>query len=175
MARAMNQFHVGLTLWLLALALAGCSTAPVKEGEPIEPVFPAGRVLGEDITYAADVYDPWEGFNRAMYRFNYRFDKYVFLPAVNAYQTVTPDLAEQGVHNWFNNFRDVMTVINSLLQASPRKALQTAGRVAANTTFGMFGLIDVATTMGLPRYEEDFGQTMGRWGMGSGPRAFVTT
>ena len=154
---------------LIMLTLAGCSTAPVQEGKPIEPIYPAERVLGEGVTYAGDVHDPWEGLNRAIYRFNYRFDKYLLLPVVNAYQAVTPDLAERGIHNFFNTIRDIRTFFNSILQASPRKSAETLGRIAANMSFGMFGFIDVATTMGLPRHDEDFGQTMGRWGVGSGP------
>ena len=65
------------------MGLAGCSTAPMQLGEVSETVFSAGDVLGEDVTYASDMYDPWQGFNHTMYRFNYRFDKYLMLPSVS--------------------------------------------------------------------------------------------
>lgn len=149
--------------------MVGCSTAPVQRGELIEPIFPAELVLGEDIAYASDVYDPWEGFNRSIYRFNYQFDKYVFLPAVNVYQTVLPDIAEQGVHNFFNNIKDITTLFNSVLQLNPKKSIETTGRLITNTTFGLLGLIDIASALDMPRHQEDFGQTLGYWGVGSGP------
>ena len=158
--------------WVLTAALGGCSTKPVQEGEGeiIEPVYPADRVLKEDIDFVADVYDPWTGFNRTMYRFNYHFDNFIFLPTVGAYQTITPEVAQQGIHNFFNNWRDLTTIINSLLQADAHKAVETTARVVWNTTLGLGGLIDVAGgLMELPRHQEDFGQTLGVWGLGPGP------
>jgi phospholipid-binding lipoprotein MlaA len=152
-------------------ALAGCSTAPKQKGEIIEPVFPADRILQEGVVYEAEavISDPFEGFNRTMYRFNYRFDRYVFLPAVSAYQAVMPDFAEKGVHNFFTNFRQISTLINSILQFEGAKALETTSRLLVNTTIGILGLFDWATPMGIPYHQEDFGQTLGVWGVGSGP------
>jgi phospholipid-binding lipoprotein MlaA len=161
------------SLWALtaALILGGCSTKPVQvgEGEIIEPVYPADRVLKDDIDYVAEVYDPWTGFNRTMYRFNYQFDRFVFLPAVTGYQWITPELGQTGINNFFNNWRDVTTFINSILQLEGHLALETFSRVAWNTTAGLLGFIDVASGMDLPRHEEDFGQTLGVWGLGPGP------
>jgi len=151
------------------LGLAACSTTPVQQGEVISPVFSAEDVLGEDVTYAGDIYDPWQGFNRAMYRFNYRFDKYIMLPSVKGYQAITPDFAEKGVHNFVNNIKSISTIINSALQLHGKKTLQTTGRFAVNTTIGILGLFDVATRMDIPHHREDFGQTLGRWGVGNGP------
>jgi phospholipid-binding lipoprotein MlaA len=158
--------------FLLAASLltAGCSTVPVQVGDTLdEPVFSAERIVREDTDYVETFPDPWEGFNRTMYRFNYRFDRYVFLPAVSAYQAVMPDFAEKGVHNFFTNFRQISTLINSILQFEGVKALETTSRLLVNTTIGILGLFDWASPMGIPYHQEDFGQTLGVWGVGSGP------
>lgn len=155
-----------------SLSLGGCSTAPIKDGEPIEPVFAADRILHDEDdveTAGEEISDPWEGFNRAMYRFNYRFDKYLFLPAVNAYQTVTPDFVETGIHNFLTNFGNINTLLNSILQLSAEKTVETTGRIIVNTTMGLLGFLDVATHMEIPQHKEDFGQSMGYWGVGTGP------
>ena len=159
----------GLLASLAALSMVGCGTKPIKEGEPIEPAFPADRILAQGVIYPIDVEDPWEGFNRTMYRFNYHFDRIIFLPAVRGYQAVTPDLAEKGIHNFFNNVGDITNLYNSILQAEGGKALETAARLVWNTTAGLLGFIDVASEMDLTRHNEDFGQTMGVWGFTPGP------
>lgn len=170
MGTTMRALRAGLLAPLAALSMFGCSTAPIQESEPlIEPVFPADRVLGENVTYAIDIYDPWQGFNRTMYRFNYRFDQYIFLPAVRGYQAVLPDVAEKGVHNFWNNLEDVVTIFNSVLQLKGTKALETSARFVWNSTAGLLGFLDVASHMEIPRHDEDFGQTLGRWGVGPGP------
>jgi len=163
------NLYRGLLLVCFSWLISGCSTAPVKVGDPVdEPVFPADRVLGKDVKYKADeIWDPLEGLNRRIYRFNYYFDRYVFLPAVNAYQFVTPDPVEKGVHNFFNNMQDVSTLINSILQLNPEKTLETTTRLVINSTVGLLGFINVASDV--PRKDEDFGQTLGYWGVGNGP------
>lgn len=163
--------HGRLAALVLAAALsAGCSTAPIVEGEEPEPtVFSAERVLQPGVTYLADVYDPWQGFNRRVYRFNAFVDRNFLLPVTNGYRAVTPDLVERSVHNFFTNFLNLNTILNSALQFSPRKVVQTTGRVAVNSTLGVLGLFDPATRMGIPQHQEDFGQTLGRWGAGPGP------
>ncbi len=92
-----------LLMLMVSLLLGACSTAPLKVGDPVDvPVFPADRVLDPDAEVeAAQIWDPLEGVNRTMYRFNYHFDRYVFLPGVAAYQYVTPDPVEKGLHNFF--------------------------------------------------------------------------
>ena len=165
-----NKLHAHALVLLAALSLGACSTAPVlPEGEePIEPRFDASRVLlAETHTPADEISDPWEGFNRSMYRFNYRFDKYVFLPVVNGYQFITPDFMEKGIHNFFRNIQDITTLINSILQGSPTKTGHTTMRLAINSTIGILGFINVAHDV--PRSDEDFGQTLGHWGVGPGP------
>ncbi|WP_286239210.1 MlaA family lipoprotein [Neptuniibacter halophilus] len=117
---------------------------------------------------AEDV-DPWEGFNRTMFSFNDGLDTYALKPLAKGYKAVMPEPAEKGVNNFFENLADIGTMINNLLQGKFNDAGQDLGRVAFNTTFGLAGLIDVATPMGIPKHDEDFGQTFGYWGMESGP------
>ena len=171
MKTAYKQLQRHLLLLVAVLALGGCSTAPVMQGdEVIEPSFPANRVLDSDLTYLSnEISDPWEGFNRSMYRFNYRFDKYAFLPVVNGYKAITPDFLEQGIHNFFLNLEDITTFFNSILQLSATKTVQTTGRFVVNTTVGLLGFIDVASRLDMPKHDEDFGQTLGHWGVGNGP------
>ena len=161
--------YSGLVMLYFAWLLGGCSTAPIKVGEPVEePIFPADRVLGKGVTYEADkIWDPLEGLNRTFYRFNYHFDRYVFLPAIAAYEYVTPDPVEKGVHNFFRNLTDVSTLINSILQLNLEKTMNTTTRLMVNSTVGLLGFIDVASDV--PRKDEDFGQTLGYWGVGNGP------
>jgi len=160
-------------LYLLLASLlfvTGCSTAPKQQGDTIEDAFfTPEQILGGGVTDNQDeeINDPWQGFNRTMYRFNYHFDKYVFLPAVIGYMKVTPDVAQKGIHNFFRNIQDITTLYNSILQLSFEKTMNTTTRLLVNTTIGLLGFIDVANDV--PRSDEDFGQTMGYWGVGSGP------
>ncbi|WNW10857.1 VacJ family lipoprotein [Pseudomonas sp. DTU_2021_1001937_2_SI_NGA_ILE_001] len=113
--------------------------------------------------------DPWEGVNRVIFRFNDTVDRYTFKPLAQGYQYVTPQFVEDGVHNFFNNIGDVGNLANNVLQAKPQAAGVDTARLLVNTTFGLLGFIDVGTRMGLQRNDEDFGQTLGYWGVGSGP------
>lgn len=113
--------------------------------------------------------DPWEGFNRAMFSFNDALDTYALKPVTQGYKAVMPDVAEKGVSNFFDNLSDVGTMINNLLQGKIDNAVQDFARVSFNSTFGLAGFIDVATPMGIEKHEEDFGQTLGYWGVDSGP------
>ena len=171
MKTAHKQLSQHILLLTAVLALGACSTAPVQQGDTvIEPSFSADRVLDEDVTYLSDeISDPWEGFNRSMYRFNYRFDKYLFLPVVNGYKTITPGFLEKGIHNFFLNLGDINTFFNSILQWNGTKTVETTGRFLVNSTVGLFGFFDVASRMDVPRHQEDFGQTLGYWGVGDGP------
>ncbi len=158
-------------LLLVLAAMAGCSTKPVYEGEPEEPLFAADRILPpeDDTEYAADIYDPWEGMNRGIYRFNAKFDRYIFLPALHGYQYVTPEFLQQRVGNFFGNIKDLTTFLNLVLQLKFDRAMNTFGRLGWNTTLGVVGLFDVATTFDLHKDSEDFGQTLGHYGSGPGP------
>ena len=117
--------------------------------------------------------DPWEGFNRPVFRFNDTLDTYALKPVAKGYQAVTPQLFEDGVHNVFRNIGDVTNLANNLLQGKVHDAGVDGGRLIFNTTFGLLGFFDVASEMGLQRNDEDFGQTLGAWGLGSGPYLVV--
>ncbi|WP_369959145.1 VacJ family lipoprotein [Pseudomonas benzenivorans] len=131
-------------------------------------VLCAGLALLPVAAQAAEE-DPWEGLNRAIFRFNDTLDTYALKPLAQGYQTVTPDFLEDGVHNVFGNLGDVGNLANDLLQGKFHDAGVDTGRVIFNTTFGLLGFFDVATQMGLQRNDEDFGQTLGVWGLGNGP------
>lgn len=129
-------------------------------------VFGGQNALASDHLSEAD---PWEGFNRTVFSFNEGLDRYVLKPATLGYKAVTPDLVETGVSNFFNNISDVGSLFNNILQGKIDPAVSDLARISFNTTFGLGGIIDVATPMGLERYDEDFGQTLGYWGVSSGP------
>lgn len=118
---------------------------------------------------ALEVYDPLESWNRRVYHFNYRFDQWVFLPVVRGYTYVTPRFVRSGVSNFFSNLGDVPNLVNSLLQFKGQRSMEVTGRLLINTTIGVVGLWDPATLMGLPKQSEDFGQTLGFYGVGAGP------
>ena len=113
--------------------------------------------------------DPLEPFNRAIYQFNDGLDKAIMKPVATVYKEVLPEFARTGVTNFFNNLYDIITALNNLLQGKISDAVSDVGRLAVNTTIGVAGLIDVATEIGLEKHKEDFGQTLGRWGIGDGP------
>lgn len=117
----------------------------------------------------ADERDPLEPFNRAMFQVNKHLDIYALRPLARGYRAVMPDAAEKGVNNFFGNIRDVTTVANDLLQFKLEHGLLGAMRVTVNSTIGVLGVFDVATDLGLEKRNEDFGQTLGYWGVGSGP------
>lgn len=130
---------------LSALAvLAGCATTP---GNP----------------------DPWQSYNRQAHAFNDALDKAVLKPVAEGYVKVVPGFAREGVGNFFDNLDDVGTSLNNLLQGKPGQAASDAGRFVVNSVLGVFGLWDVATPMGLEKHNEDFGQTLGVWGVPPGP------
>lgn len=113
--------------------------------------------------------DPLEPWNRGVYRFNDVLDTNVVKPVAETYQEVTPDPVRKGIGNFFGNIRDVWSSVNAALQLRPQEALENLFRVGVNTTLGLGGVLDVATEMGIPRTRLDFGQTLGRWGVPSGP------
>ncbi|WP_415755626.1 VacJ family lipoprotein [Pseudomonas leptonychotis] len=113
--------------------------------------------------------DPWQGYNRFMFRINDNVDAYTLKPLAKGYQAVTPKFLEEGVHNVFRNIGDVGNLANNLLQAKLHDAGVDGSRLIFNTTFGLLGFFDVGSAMGLQRSDEDFGQTMGAWGLNSGP------
>ena len=131
---------------LAAVALAGCATQR----------SPSPR-------------DPLEPMNRATFEFNDTADKFVFKPVAEGYRAVLPDVVRTGVRNFFSNLRDPWIAVNQLLQGKVELALSDSWRFIVNSTFGIGGVMDVATDMRLPKHNEDFGQTLGVWGLDTGP------
>jgi phospholipid-binding lipoprotein MlaA len=138
--------RVGIVVAMVLVA--GCSSVPKEYRDPS---------------------DPWQGFNRAVYKFNTDFDNAFVKPAAKAYQTVTPEPVDRGVTNFFDNIADLTSAVNNGLQFKLSRAGSDVGRVLVNSTVGLGGLFDVASNLGLPSYKEDFGQTLGYWGFGPGP------
>jgi phospholipid-binding lipoprotein MlaA len=133
------------TIFLLAsLVLTGCATSP-----------------------NANPKDPYEGFNRGMYKFNDAVDRAILKPVAQGYNKVMPTRGKTMVHNFFSNIDDIFVTANDLLQLKFAQATSDFTRVWVNTIFGVFGLFDVAEK--LEKHNEDFGQTLGYWGVGSGP------
>lgn len=139
-----------LSLWrvallaVLALAATGCATGPDRR-------------------------DPLENFNRGAMRFNDGLDNAIVKPVATVYQEHVPEPARKAVGNVFSNLGDVWSMVNSALQFKFDHALDSFMRVSVNTVFGFYGVLDIATEAGIQRHREDFGQTLGRWGVPEGP------
>lgn len=146
-----NNLFAGRIFGLIGglMLLSGCATTAEMP------------MSGEDI-------DPLEDFNRAVYTFNEQVDKAVLKPVAKGYQAVMPELLNEGVTNFFSNLQDVVVILNDLLQLKFHQATMDTSRVVFNSTFGLLGFFDVASHMELPKHNEDFGQTLGYWGMGPG-------
>jgi len=151
---------------VLVLLLAGCAATGPKNLVEVQPRHTISEFNDQRF---AEVADPWEGFNRSMYRFNYYFDKYLFLPAVNGYEFVTPVFVQKRVSGVFNNLGEVQNLTNSLFQFKGGESVVTLGRFVTNSTVGLGGMFDPATSFGMARHDQDFGKTLGYWGAGSGP------
>lgn len=137
--------HVArITALVMAAALSGCATSNNPN-------------------------DPLEGFNRAMFSFNDALDKTALKPAAQAYRFALPDFVQTGIGNFFGNIGDLWSAVNQLLQGRVEAGVTSFMRVAVNITFGLGGVLDVSTEARLPKQQSDFGQTLGRWGVGSGP------
>jgi phospholipid-binding lipoprotein MlaA len=119
-----------------------------------------GRTTGED---------PWEGFNRGVYKFNDAVDRAALKPVAKGYKKITPRWMRQGIGNFFANLEYPITIVNQFLQGKGGTGLKDTGRFLLNSTLGVAGLFDVATHIGLESHDEDFGQTLAVWGVQSGP------
>lgn len=124
--------------------------------------------LGGCATTANNPKDPYEGFNRAMFAVNEGLDV-VIKPVAKGYDTVAPAPVKTGIGNFFGNLADIWTAFNNFLQGKGGAGLSDVGRVLINTTLGIGGVFDVASEMGLEKHSEDFGQTLGKWGVADGP------
>ena len=145
MCRSFNRSWLGVALAIAVLS-AGCASGP-----------------------NANPKDPLEPMNRSISRFNDSLDENVLKPVATSYQDVTPDLVQKGVRNVFNNLSDIWSTVNNGLQLKGRDTAESLMRSVVNTVFGIYGIFDVATEIGLQRHPEDFGQTLGVWGVPNGP------
>src|SRR5215212_1138924 len=116
-----------------------------------------------------DPRDPFERVNRATFAFNDAVDRAVLKPVAKGYRKVAPQFVETGISNFMSNIHYPVVIVNDLLQAKFKPALSDTGRLLLNTTFGLAGFLDPASAAGLDRNDEDFGQTLGKWGAGPGP------
>jgi phospholipid-binding lipoprotein MlaA len=149
-----------LILSLLSLAPLWAVASEPAEGQP-EPV---GKAPAEAVSK-----DPLESFNRVVFHFNGVIDHFLIKPAAEAYVAAMPPPIRSGVSNALGNVSDAWSAVNLMLQGKGTRAAEMTMRVGINTVFGLGGLLDVATEAGLDRQTEDFGQTLGRWGVPSGP------
>jgi phospholipid-binding lipoprotein MlaA len=117
--------------------------------------------------------DPLEGVNRKVFAFNDATDRWVFTPVAKGYRFVLPGFLRTGISNFFSNLDDVWVSVNDVLQGKFQEGLEDATRVIFNSTFGIAGIFDFASDVGLPKHNEDIGQTLGRWGVESGPYVVI--
>lgn len=134
-------------------------------------VFGAVLLLGSAVVVVptASAQPDWlESYNRAVFDINHSIDQNVLKPIAEGYKNVTPEPIDRGISNFFSNLGDLVVVANDLMQLKFDQALSDTNRFVINSTFGMLGIFDLATPMGLPKHDEDFGQTLGYWGVGEG-------
>jgi phospholipid-binding lipoprotein MlaA len=151
--KGLLKIAVAVGLAVCSLTLTSCSNVPSSSVMQVNP----------------DPRDPFESLNRKVYSFNDMLDKTLLMPVVDVYENVTPDSVEKGVNNFFSNLSDVGNFLNHSFQLKPKKAAKDLGRLVINTTLGLGGVIDVASNLGIYQESEDFGQTLGYWGVNPGP------
>jgi phospholipid-binding lipoprotein MlaA len=152
-----------MTFFSLLVVLASLKVSAQDQPTQADP-------FGEEQPEASQSSDPWEGFNRSMFNFNMKADRYLLKPLAKAYVKVTPGFFRRGVNNVLSNVMEIPSALNGVLQGNFKGAAQDTGRLLVNTTLGLGGVMDVAQHMGLKAREgEDFGQTLAVWGVESGP------
>jgi len=129
--------------------------------------------MANTLAFAEEDVDPFEDINRTVYGFNETVDDNLLEPVSRAYKDHVPEVAQDRVSDFFGNLRDVSTLANQILQFKPVEGVETLGRILVNSTIGLGGLFDVASDMGLTTDDEDFGQTMGVWGVEEGPYVVI--
>lgn len=140
----MRRFAKRIGTLVIAFALTGCATT-------------------------SNPHDPLERFNRAMFNFNDAVDQAALKPAAQIYESVLPSFVQSGIGNFFGNIGDVWSSVNNLLQGKLADGISDFMRVAMNSSIGLGGVLDIASEAGMPKHKEDFGQTLGKWGVASGP------
>jgi phospholipid-binding lipoprotein MlaA len=141
----LNDSYPIISLLLLTWLLPGCASNPTNPADPLE------------------------NFNRGVFAFNEGIDKALLKPVAESYQAVVPEPLDKGITNFFSNLNDVVVIFNDVLQLKFKQAALDMGRLVLNSTAGLLGMVDVADEVGMPKHYEDFGQTLGYWGLGSGP------
>ena len=149
---------------VLVAVLGGCATTATT-GTPGSSGTPGSA----DNAAVRNPVDPYERFNRTMFNFNDKVDQYALKPAATVYKKVLPSFVQTGVYNFFGNLGDVWTAVNNLLQGRVADGVSDVMRFAVNTTFGLGGLLDIGSEAGLQKHRQDFGATLGVWGVQSGP------
>lgn len=160
-----------LAAWLGACASVPSGTINAEPDRPApvgDTAAPAGKLSPTPPADSATG-DPLEGFNRTMYGFNEKLDDYVMKPVARFYREWFPEPLRAGISNFISNLSEPIIIVNDLFQGKFTQALSDLGRFVTNTTMGVFGIFDPATPIGLTRHNEDFGQTLGFWGVGEGP------
>lgn len=160
----------------LVLMMSACSTVKTVKTHAVETLASVKtqavatlEVVSEKTNIGNNPDDPLEGFNRYIFDFNEGLDQYILKPVATGYQAVTPNFIQTGISNFFSNAGDAWTAVNNLLQGNVADSANDVMRFAINTTFGIGGLIDIASAGGMPKHRADFGQTLGVWGVPSGP------
>lgn len=147
-----KAFGQSLLVAAIAMSLVGCASAVTEEQQA-------------DL----DPRDPYESWNRGVQDFNDGLDDYFMKPVAKSYQWITPTFVDKGVTNFFSNLSDISVTMNDLLQAKFGQGSMDAGRFLVNTSVGVGGIVDVASMIDLPKHDEDFDQTLGFWGVPTGP------
>ncbi|HTD06424.1 VacJ family lipoprotein [Undibacterium sp.] len=163
------KFHKRTAVLMIAapLLLSACASTGPTTGQTSGAG--ADATTGTTASTARNPRDPFESFNRAMFSFNDTLDRVALKPAAKAYQTVLPSFVQTGIGNFFSNIGDVWNAANNFLQGKGTDGMSDVFRVGVNTVFGLGGVLDIATEAGMPKHQEDFGQTLGTWGVKSGP------
>ncbi len=154
--------HPVLVTLFAVLLYAGNAAA-----QTVQPADP--ELAGQELDEPASEVDPYEDWNRKVYSFNETIDDWFLRPVAQGYRTITPGFVDRGITNFFNNLTEIRNFANSVFQLKLESAVVATGRFTYNTVFGLGGFIDVATMFELPERPEDFGQTLGYWGVNSGP------
>lgn len=151
-----------LAVGLFALAASGCATTGAVDDQPSP---------NADMTTNGPegTYDPLQGVNRVVFKFNDKFDRFVAKPVAKGYRAITPRPVRRGVSNFFDNLYQPIVIVNETLQGKFKAAASDVGRFLTNSTIGVLGLFDVASKFGMEQHNEDFGQTLGVWGVKEGP------
>jgi phospholipid-binding lipoprotein MlaA len=154
----------GVLLVSILMQLGACASSPgVAEGE----------TQSEEKKQERSPADPWEPMNRGTYAVNRGLDKVTLKPLSQGYKKITPNFVRRGISNFFANLRIPLTIVNNLLQGKGHDALSDTARLVMNSTLGIGGLFDPATSAGLEQHAEDFGQTLAKWGVPAGPYVMI--